>query len=231
MLVDQDGNPVVLPAHVPWSYSALTKFEKCPRSYGEVNVKKNYKFENNPVLDAGNATHQQLDNFVTSGAELPILLRRIGDFVTKLSAKAKEVYPERQINLTHELKPCTVFHDYCVLRVKIDLTLIYGATAIVLDYKTSSEPRETFEQLELSAAAVMIERPDIKEVNAAYVYTKHPVRQMKPIKQEQAADIIKSYIPRLKRLEHARSNDDYPPKPGWWCKWCNVTRCEFYGKK
>jgi len=44
---------------------------------------------------------------------------------------------------------------------------------------------------------------------------------------EQWAEIL----PRVKLLEHAVANDNYPPKPNRFCKnYCPVKSCEYWGR-
>jgi len=229
MVTDEQGEVMQWP-NVPWSYSAISKFEQCELSYGAVNVQKKWRTEETEAMSSGTLVHRQMEDYVAAKKELPLMLQPLGRAVDRLCQGAKAVYPERSVNLTYRLDPCGVFHDDCCWRGRIDLTVMRADATIIVDYKTGREPRDTFDQLELCAFAAMVERPEIEVVHAMYAYTKHGLRQMPTFTRADLPRVVREWTPRLKRLQIARAEAQYRATPGPWCRWCPVLDCQFNPK-
>jgi PD-(D/E)XK nuclease superfamily len=226
------GEPLEWPRGLFWSHSALGRCEDCSLMYGSTNVMKLYPFEESPQMKAGNVTHAQLENYVTNGTDVPLMLKGIQRFIDKLSERAIEVIPERWVNVTYDIRSTPqAFHDDVSYRGKIDFTAIMKDDAVIVDYKTSSEPRETFEQLEYQALATLVERPKLRRVYGYYAYTKFARRGMEPVSREDIPRLVKLIKPRLERMKKVRDEKLYTPNPGYYCRWCPVVTCKFNPKR
>lgn len=229
-LYDEDGNQITWPRGLPWSHSALGRFEECSFLYGETNVKKNpkYPFVENEAMRTGKQIHKMLEDYITLGSTLPNMLQPIGRLVDKVCANAKEVLPERDVNLTWELEPCSVFHTECSYRGRIDVTAVRSDDeAIILDFKSGRHPDDPDEQLEYQSLALMMEKPNVTRVHPYYIYTKHPKRRVPTIEREHLPHLAKKIIPRLLRMKEARDKRIFVPKPGVQCKWCPIGECKY----
>jgi hypothetical protein len=231
-VLDKDGTPLQWPRHVPWSDSALERFERCSLMYGKTNYSGVYPFQSSPAMEAGNVAHKSMEEYITMGKEPLPILKPVKTFIDKLIPKAREVIPERSINLTYDLRACPWSDPDVSYRGKLDFTAIMpDQTAVIVDYKTSSEPREDFEQLEYQALALLLERPKLRRCYGYYAYSKFPRRQMEPVNREDVPRLVKLMVPRLKRLEQARAEEKWIPTPGFYCKWCPVATCKFNPKR
>lgn len=80
----------------PWSYSALTAFETCPKRFQLTRVTKKV-FE--PQTEAtlwGNKVHKALELFAKNGSPLPADMKAYGKYVTKIqNYEGKRVVEER----------------------------------------------------------------------------------------------------------------------------------------
>lgn len=227
-LYDDDGKQVEWPRELPWSHSALGRFESCGLLYGETNVAKKYPFVENEAMRIGKDIHKMLEDYVTIGAPLPLMLQPIGRLIDTVCKGAKEVIPERDVNLTWELEPCSVFHGACSYRGRIDLTVIrQDDEAIIFDYKTGRHPDDPDEQLEYQSVALLMEKPHVRCVHPYYIYTKHPKRRVSTVEREHLPFLAKKIIPRLLRMKEARDRRVFTPKPGVQCKWCPIKTCKY----
>ncbi len=231
-VTDEDGNKLEWPIGVAWSHSQLTKFEQCGVLYEQTNVLKNYPFVDSPASIEGKRVHKMLEDYVSLGAELPFGLRPIKALIDKVCTDALEVLPERDINITHRLTPCTVFHSECSYRGRIDLTVTRpDREAIIFDYKTGKNPDDPDEQIEYQALAILLEKPKITKVHGAYIYTKHPRRWIDPVTREDIPHLVKKITPRLIKLGEAKAKGRFSKRTGVHCKWCPVEWCEFNDNK
>lgn len=229
-LYDEDGQQIKWPYDLPWSHSALGRFEECAFLYGETNVKKNpkYPFVENEAMRTGKQIHRMLEEYLTVAAPLPLMLQPIGRLCDAVCKNAMEVLPERDINLTWELEPCTVFHGACSYRGRIDLTAIHKDNeAIIFDFKTGRHADDPDEQLEYQSLALMLEKPHIQRVHPYYIYMKHPKRRVPTVERDHLPYLAKKIIPRLLRMKEARDKRVFPVKPGIQCKWCPIGECKY----
>lgn len=228
-VLDERGQPMLWPK-TQWSYSALGKFERCEMEYAETNLRKHFTEASSAALEQGNEVHKILEQYVSSrtkASDLPVTLRHVAAAIDKLCENAIAIFAERDINLTYDLRICGPFDRDVCYRGRLDLTLVMpNEELIVVDYKTSREPTESFDQLEMAATAALIEYPHIKTAYGCYLYTKHRVRQMEPIHRHDIPNQIRKMQPRLQRLFDARLSDTFRAIPNFRCKkYCPVVTC------
>lgn len=216
-----------LPPEVPWSFSALERFEGCARQYGAINVKKAYPFVESQAMKDGKTTHKLLEDYVQLGKELPSGLMHIKTIIDIVTKGAERVSGEQDIAFTHMLQPCGTFDNDVSYRGKIDLLSLRKDAAFVLDYKTSSQPREGDEQIIWMGIAVLLKYPQYNVVHGMFIYTKHEPRRI-AVKRADIQEHVDRMIPRLLRLKEAKSTNTFLPTPGWMCKFCPVKTCEFH---
>jgi len=228
-LYDEDGQKISWPRDLPWSHSALGKFEDCPLLYGETTFNKTkYPFVENEAAKTGKEIHKKFEDYITVGTELPNMLQPYGRLIDVICKDAKEVLPERDVNLTWELEPCSVFHYAVSYRGRIDLTVVRPDNdAIIFDFKTGRYPDDPDDQLEYQSVALLLEKPHVLRVHPYYIYTKHPKRRVSTVERDHLPFLAKKIIPRLMRMKEARDKKNFPPKPGVQCKWCPVASCKY----
>jgi PD-(D/E)XK nuclease superfamily len=210
---------------VQWSFSALEAFERCAMQFGEVNVRKKYPFVESEQMKAGNQVHKMLEDYVTIGTPLPAGLTHIKAHIDKLCVGALNVQAEQSVALTWDLEPCGTFDFNVSYRGKLDLTVSRPDALIVTDYKTSSEPREGLEQLELSCLAALQRNKQYDVAWGVFAYTKHKFRKVKVLRSDIPL-LAATMVPRLERLKEAKEKGLFPATPGFQCRWCPVVTCE-----
>lgn len=215
------------PAGVPWSYSALTQFESCELQYGAIQVLRQFEADfDSDALRMGNEQHRLLERFVSVGETLPPGLTPVGEVVKKMMQGATRIMTEAKLSLTHEIKPCRSNDPDVSYRGKLDLVILRPTNqSIIVDYKSSSEPREDFEQLELNAMAHLISHPEVTRAHCYYLYTRGFPPRKTVVDRGELPALANSYIPRLKRLGDARSTKIFSASPYYGCRWCPVITC------
>lgn len=227
--VSQFGTPL-LPDLV-WSYSRLDSFETCPKRFAATMVHKSHVEAQDgkraSSLAYGDAVHREMDAYIRLG-KLPSLAQtKFKLVVDKVTKDAVSVTSELKVGLTRDLRLTAFFNDDVALRVIIDLTAEHrDGSLVVVDWKTSSAPREKPLQLKLSALAGMALRPSIKRVYAAYVYPAFPSKQ-EVVNRGDISGIVQELNPRLDKLKAAIDADSFPARQCWACSFCPVTECAF----
>lgn len=217
-----------LPQDAPWSYSTLNAFETCARNYGEVNVLKKFPFVESEAIKQGKQVHALLESYITIGSPLPPGLVEIKGYIDKMVDGAAAVQGEQSLNYSYDLQPCQVMSTSCSYRGKLDLTVMRpNGVGIVVDYKTSSSPRESMDQLEFAAVASLIHNPDMREVHAYFLYTKGFRPRKVTLIRASIPGIINGVRPRIERMALAKAQNFFPPTPCYVCRWCPILNCEF----
>lgn len=143
---------------VPWSFSALEKFETCARQYGDMNVLRKYQSKPSDAMEMGTEVHKALENYIQYKKELPLGLVHIGALVDQLGAGALRAVGEQQVAFTYLLQPCDTFDDDVCYRGKIDYQVLRQDAAVVVDFKTG-QSREGNDQLVWMCIATLLQHP------------------------------------------------------------------------
>lgn len=238
-----------------WSYSKLKNFETCPKRHFHLDLVRDISEKPSDAILWGNYLHDKLakavgtdDNHLRSPRDriiqepLPADLARFQPWVAKfLNARAMgaKVYAEINLAITREFAPCAWFDKAAWFRTKVDVLVITsdGRMAAAYDYKTGRR-QEDSPQLSLTAIATMAHYRTVEAVRTEFVWLKE-MRDEAPydcvdrvaIWRKDQPSIWNGLAPRVQSLESAFIAQQYPPRPGPFCRrWCPVNVCEHHGK-
>ena len=138
-------------ANFTWSFSALKDYINCPKKYHETKVLQNYKFVDTPQTIYGKEVHTALENYVRDGTPLLKNYMRFKGMVDSLISIPGDKYPEYEMGLTKELGPCEFDDENRFVRGIVDLLIVDGDYAFIVDYKTGSNKYPDPKQLRLMA--------------------------------------------------------------------------------
>jgi len=214
-------------AEFTWSYSSLKQYQNCPKQYHHIRVLRDYKSKETEATIYGKAVHEALELYVKDGQPLAKNYLRFKPIVDKLIDIPGTKYPEYEMALTYNKEPCEFDAEHRWVRGIVDLLIVDGDYAFIVDYKTGSNKYPDPKQLRLMALMAFTHFPDIKKVKAALLFVMHN----SIITEEYVRrDMDKSWAvfeQPLKRLESSYDNDKWEPNPTPLCKWCPVKTCEF----
>lgn len=214
-----------------WSYSALDSFETCPKKHWHTRVFKDFIEPEGVALRWGKKVHKAFELRIKDGAALPPELMGYEKLMQRFAAQAEGalVTTEEQIAVTRDFCKVTWFGKDVWLRAVIDLCIIKGTRAVIVDWKTG-KPSDNFDQLELAAALLMTMQPQIKITTCAFVWTKVGQVSYRTFKQAGVPALWQGYIERLTVFNGAFAQNHWPAKPNSLCKrWCPVTICQHNG--
>jgi hypothetical protein len=108
--------------------------------------------------------------------------------------------------------------------VVIDLAIIQGTTAIVIDWKTGKVKDELMQNA-LNAAVLARWMPEIKLFKTAFVWLAHNDATPKNYTPEQFTPVWNALLPRAAKIEEARKTTSFPATESPLCGWCPVKQC------
>lgn len=210
-----------------WSYSALTTYELCPKKYWHLYVMRDVKDADNQASADGKAIHSAMYQRVVKGKPLPLNLRHYEKTAAKFAAANGEKHGEMKLALNRKFEPCDYFAPDVYVRVVIDLAIVQGKTAIVVDWKTG-KVKDDPTQMALNAAVLARWMPEITTFKTLFVWLQSSNITPKDYTVASFTPVWTDLLPRVGKIEEARKTTTFPAKEGRLCGWCPVTTCPHY---
>ena len=216
-----------------WSYSQLSNYETCAKRYAHYNVLKDVSEPETDAQREGKELHKVFEDYLLGRrTDLPLGYGPHRAMLDKIKASGGKLYGEQKLAITSSFAPCTYFSKAPAawFRTIIDIARVDGPTAAVLDWKTG-KVKEDITQLQLMAAALFAHDPGIQRIKSALVFVNQGHIEPAEFVREDLTEIWSEVLPRVKKMERARAQQEYPPKPGGLCKrYCAVTSCPHHGR-
>lgn len=216
----------------PWSFSSLTSFETCGKRYFHLKVAKDVVDLPNEATTWGSTVHKHLEDRVRDGTPLPSALASYERLVAPLLNSNGTLLIEQRMAVDASLQPVDWESDRAWCRGIVDVGVLTGNRAVLLDWKTGKRKPES-DQLKLFAALAFAHYPSIESVTTAFVWLKDGRIDREMFSRSNANLIWQQFLPRVIRLERAYDEGKFMPKPSGLCrKWCPVPHslCQFSGK-
>lgn len=216
---------------IQWSFSSLKDFINCPKQYYHTKVAKDFEKKATQQMLYGTEVHKALENYVRDGTPLAKNYERFKSQLDALVAVAGLRYCEHQMALTLAKEPCAFDAEDRWVRGIVDLLIVDGDTAFIVDYKTGSNRYPDLKQLKLMALMTYVHFPEVQTIKAGLLFVMHNTFITEEYNRKDADKLWQHFMPDLQRLEVAYENDVWFPKAGPLCGWCPVSNCKFYREK
>ena len=216
----------------PWSYSALTAYETCPKRFELTRVTKQVVEKQTEATLWGNKVHKALEHFAKGTKPLPPDMESYGRYVKKIQSYEGKRVVEERVALTKDLRPTKWMAKDVWVRGIIDIGVVGSNRAYLLDWKTGKH-RPDSDQLKLFAALAFAMYPWVDSVVTGFIWLKVDKFDKQVFTREQTTDIWSEFLPRLSRVAKSYNEDKWIPKPSGLCRnWCPVGKqlCEFCGE-
>lgn len=222
------GKPVTA---APWSFSRIKAFDTCPKQFYHVNVLKQFPFKETDAMRYGTEFHEAAEHFIRDGTPIPDRFAFARPALEALAAKAGEKLCEQKLGLTAELEACDFFAKDVWFRGIVDLLIIDGDVATVVDYKTGKSSRYAERgQLELMALSVFRHFPEVKTVRAGLLFVIANDLVKAKYQKSGQKDMWRKWLAEYGKMESAFETGVWNPKPSGLCKrHCPVTECPHNG--
>ena len=213
---------------MPWTYSALEKFETCPRQYYHVRVARDVVEPPTEHTIWGEKVHAALEARVLTQTPLPESMQQWEPIAAQLAGMPGEKLTEHKLAVDEAFQPAD--WNSCWSRGIADLIVKQDGKALVVDHKTGR--RKPTEQLALYAGFVFAHFPDVDEIQTGFIWLKEKKIDKQTYRRVDVPSIWQQFLPRVRKLNTAQENDTWQAKPSGLCKgWCPVKHCEFYKER
>jgi len=215
-----------------WSYSRMKTFETCPKQFYHVNVLKEFPFEETEATRYGTEFHKAAEEFMRDDTPLPGRFSFAQTALDAIKAKPGTKHCELKLGLTADFEPCGFFDKNVWFRGIVDLAIIDGDRAWIVDYKTGKSARYADKgQLELMSLAVFAHFPDVKRVKAGLVFVIAEAFVNADYERDQHDTLWAPWLKKYATLEKAFETGVWNPKPSGLCrKHCPVVECPHNGQ-
>ena len=147
---------------VKWSFSGLKDFINCPKQYNEVKIKRNFVKKVTEQMLYGTEVHKALEDYVRDGTPLSKNYLRFKPLIDAILEADGDKRAELKLALTESKAPCEFdAKDYWVRGI-VDLLILDGDTAYIVDYKTGGAKYPDAKQLKLMALMTFAHFPEVK---------------------------------------------------------------------
>lgn len=229
-----DAPPIVKPKPFKWHFTKLKNFRTCPKRHYHCDIKKEFK-EASEHLDWGKTVHTALEMRLERGTQLPPVMNPYEHWASKILKaydKGARIKIEQGLAFDRNFMPTS--YDWknpdAWFSAKADVLIIAGDYVHALDWKTGKVKPES-QQLALTAQAVFVHYPNVKQVTASYIWLKHDVDTTEVYEPQDMTGLWNNVLPDLKLIEQAERTGDYPPTPNGLCReYCPVKSCPYHGK-
>lgn len=212
-----------------WSFSRLKTFEQCPKKFNHLYVAKDVKDKETDAILYGNEVHKAAEEYMRDGVPVPKKFSYIEETLNKLKTFSGTKHCELKLAVTESYTPTGFFDSDVWYRGIVDLLIVDGNKAHMIDYKTGKNAKYAdTTQLDAMAAAVFTHFPDVETIKSALLF----VVSKDFIKKVHKRELVKSYWdifrPKLDRLEAATETGVWNAVSGPLCRYCPVTKCEHH---
>jgi CRISPR/Cas system-associated exonuclease Cas4 (RecB family) len=214
-------------ANFTWSYSALKEYENCPKKYYEIRVAQNYVVIPSEKMIYGTEVHKALEDYVRDGKELALNYLRFKPAADSLKEIPGEKYPEHEMALFKDKTPCDFKDDNRWVRGIVDLLIVDGDFAFIVDYKTGSNRYPDPKQLRLMALMTFAHFPEVNKIKAGLLFVMHNSFITEEYKREDIDASWKKFDSTLTRIAQSYDNTTWPANPTPLCRFCPVKTCDF----
>lgn len=210
-----------------WSYSSIKTFDQCPKKYFHLKVAKDVKDEPGEAADYGTAVHLAAEEYIRDGKPIPDKFAYMRPIVERLEALPGEKYCELKLGLQEDFTPCGFFDKDVWYRGIVDLLIIDGERAWMIDYKTGKSAKYAdTKQLDLMAGAVFSHFPSVMQIKSSLLFVVSNELIPKRHISRERSEYLSVFSEQLSRLDAAMENGVWNAKSSGLCPWCPVKSCE-----
>lgn len=202
------------------SYSAIKLYENCPYRYYRQRILKDVVEESGEATIHGERIHEFLERRL-KGSALPQEAERYEPLCQSVEKMAKggELFIEHELVLTENLTPTGWWDADAWLRSKLDVLVITGDTAVVMDWKTGKRRVDSF-QMDLFAAQVFKHFPQVQKVKTSLVWLKTMEMDTEMYARGNINEVWAEIMGKINRIYMSVEHNNWPARPSGLCRYC-----------
>lgn len=203
------------------SYSSIKLYENCPYRYFRQRIVKDVVDEGGEASKHGERIHAFLEHRLKSNNLLPQEAAHYEPLCASVERIAKdgELHIEKELVLNDNLTPTGWWDADAWLRSKLDILVISGNDAVVMDWKTGKRNPDFF-QMQIFAAQVFKHYPDVQRVKTSLVWLKTMEMDTENYNRISINEIWGEIMKRIQRIHKSLEHDNWPMRPSGLCRFC-----------
>jgi hypothetical protein len=169
----------------------------------------------------GERIHAFLENRLKDNTDLPQEIAQY-DTLCKAVERLAEggvLEVERELVLNDNLMPTGWWDADAWIRSKLDVLVIKGNDAVVMDWKTGKRNPDQF-QMQLFAVQVFKHFPEVQRVKTSLVWLKDMSMDSEQYTRLDANKLWADIMKRIQRIHTSLEHDNWPAKPSGLCRFC-----------
>lgn len=221
-------SPLPLPAAfpgslLPWSYSKLSTYEKCPAQAKFRYLEKRPE-EKSPAMERGNRVHAEFEEWMHAGAPKVatgpcVKFAEIGTSVVSKARRSKSPLVIEELWGHDRSWQPTTHRGSTHLWVKMDLCS--PAEALVVDWKTGKKYDSHVDQGLLYGVSFLLRYTNKPRVRVAFAYTDLGEVSDMDVERKEVKAITADFDARVKTMVQ---DTRHAPKPSKLCGWCGYSK-------
>tara|TARA_R110000868_G_scaffold160776_1_gene390554 strand:+ start:109 stop:783 length:675 start_codon:yes stop_codon:yes gene_type:complete len=215
-----------------WSYSSIKTFDQCPKKYFHLKVAKDIKDKPGEAAVYGTDVHEAAEVYIKHGTPVPEKYKIIRPIVEVLAKFPGEKHTELKLGVTKTVtsfEPSGFFDKDVWYRGIIDLLIVNGETAHLVDYKTGKNAKYAdMKQLDLMAGAVFVHYPEVQKIKSGLAFVVSNEFPKKTHTRDKLAEYMGVFSDQLGALSNAHKSGVWNAKTSGLCSFCPVVSCEHW---
>ena len=211
------------------SYSSIKMYDNCPKRYYHQRIAKQVTDPGGEATLYGERLHKMIEERLRDNTDLPAEAAVYAPMIDAVVRSVSDgtLMVEQEMTLNRGLKPTGWWDDDAWMRSKLDVLVLRGNKAIVMDWKTGKR-RPDFAQLELFALQVFAHHKNIHEVSSCFVWLKDRAMDREIYNRNNIGEMWSALLNKVGRIERSLASEDWPAKPSGLCKFCPAKHlCDF----
>ncbi|MCK5603958.1 PD-(D/E)XK nuclease family protein [Candidatus Pacearchaeota archaeon] len=209
-----------------WSFTVLQNYEGCPARYAAEKFYCTTVWVDTPQILWGNRVHTANEQFLK---RIPVAEPEVVEYSQPylnalMDAPKLNMYVEREIALTEDLRRTKWFAKDAWFRMKMDVVILKKKFHLnIYDWKTGKF-KDNPDQLKMSCAAWSCVDPHIEVYTPKFIWLKEKtisglgVPEM--ITRAEIPGIWAGILGRVARMQEAWDTETFPARPSFLCPWC-----------
>jgi hypothetical protein len=212
-----------------WSYSSLKLFQQCPKKYYHLKIAKDVAQQETTATNYGKEVHKAAEDYISKGIPVNPKYKYMVPILESLENIDGDKYCEMELGIGRrdgKYYSCEFDAEDYWWHGIVDLLIVNGDTAYMVDYKTNKNARfADLKQLDYMASAVFLKFPKVLEIKSALVFVVSGEFVQKIHTRAFYLAYLESAMLDLNRLEAATTSGVWNPVSGPLCKFCPVKDC------
>lgn len=219
----------------PWSYSSIKTFSQCAKKYYHLKVAEDVHEPGNVFTDYGSKFHKAAEDYVLGECDLDPKFSFAADVLNVIKRIRGEKFCEYKMGIVKDgdtYDPCGFDNPDAWWRGIVDVLIVDGDSAVLLDYKTGKSSRYAdLKQIDLMAAATFVYFPEVQKIKGGLAFVVANELVSRTYRKDQLQDYFSVFDDELARLEMAHVSNVWNPTSSGLCRYCPVVSCAHNPKR